>query len=251
MSDTVLHVHDLEVAYERQVVLHDIAFSVAAGESVALLGPNGAGKSTLFKAVLGLIPIQAGFVEVLGHAAADERRHIAYVPQHDQLDRRFPVTVEQVVLMGRYREIGWLRRPRPADRLAVTHALEAVDLASLAKRPFGDLSGGQRQRVLIARAIAQQARLLLLDEPFNGVDAVTQDLLIGVLNDLRGQGIAVVMATHDLSMAHLACGHACLLNRHVVHFGPIEGALSSEALAQTYGPNAVALAKGTAFVHAH
>ena len=251
MTEPALHVHNLSVAYDRQTVLRDVHVRVAIGDSVALLGPNGAGKSTLIKAVLGLIPAQSGYVEVLGRPAAEMRRHIAYVPQHDDLDRSFPITVEQVVLMGRFRQIGWCRRPGAADRAAARDALARVDLPNHARVSFGALSGGQRQRVLLARAIAQGARLLLLDEPFNGVDSVTQDLVIHVLGELRSSGAAIVMATHDLALAHLACGHACLLNRNLVCFGPIEGALNSKTLAEAYGPQAVALAEGTTFVHTH
>ena len=180
--------------------------------------------------------------------------------------------------MGRYRKVGWLRRPGKADRAAALDALDqiirvaeqaphalarlvddecvplALDQVGLADRgndTFGVLSGGQRQRVLIARAIAQEARLLLLDEPFNGVDSATQDVLIEVLGRLRANGTAVVMATHDISVAHLACGHACLLNRRQVAFGPLDEALTADALKSTYGQHSVVLAEGTALVTTH
>jgi manganese/iron transport system ATP-binding protein len=173
------------------------------------------------------------------------------VPQHDHLDPQFPITVQQVVLMGRYRTIGWFHRPKREDRDAARDALRQVGLADRAGDSFGSLSGGQRQRVLIARAIAQDAKLLLLDEPFNGVDSTTQDVLLEVLSSLRSAGAAVVMATHDLSVAHLACGHACVLNRHLVAFGPIDTTLGSDALVAAYGHQAVVLAEGTAMIHAH
>jgi manganese/iron transport system ATP-binding protein len=251
MSEPVLLVDQLTVAYDRQVVVHDMTMQVAAGESVALIGPNGAGKSTFIKAVLGLVPIHGGTIEILGHPSVDARRHVAYVPQHDHLDPQFPITVQQVVMMGRYRSIGWFRRPSRRDRDATIDALTRVGLAERANDSFGTLSGGQRQRVLIARAIAQDAKLLLLDEPFNGVDTTTQDVLLEVLTALRQAGAAVVMATHDLSVAHLACGHACVLNRHLVAFGPIGEALGSDALVQAYGKQTVVLAEGTAMIHAH
>src|SRR5205085_828188 len=157
MSETLLNVDHLTVAYDRQVVVHDMSMHVAAGESVALIGPNGAGKSTFIKAVLGLVPIHSGAVEILGHPSVDMRRYIAYVPQHDHLDPQFPITVQQVVMMGRYRAIGWIRRPKREDRIAAAAALQQVGLADRARDSFGTLSGGQRQRVLIARAIAQDA----------------------------------------------------------------------------------------------
>ena len=251
MSEPVLHVDQLTVAYDRQVVLHGMSIDVAGGGSVALIGPNGAGKSTFIKAVLGLVPIHGGTVEVLGRPSVESRRHVAYVPQHDHLDPQFPITVRQVVMMGRYRTIGWFRRPARADRDATREALARVGLSERAGDTFGTLSGGQRQRVLIARAIAQDAKLLLLDEPFNGVDTTTQDVLLDVLSSLRESGAAVVMATHDLSVAHLACDHACVLNRHVVAFGPIDAALDSDALVSAYGKQAVVLAEGTAMIHAH
>jgi manganese/iron transport system ATP-binding protein len=250
-STDALHVHDLSVAYDREVVLRDVHARLAPGDSVALIGPNGAGKSTFIKAILGLVPATSGWVEVLGTTPDKARAQVAYVPQTDQLDPEFPISVEQVVLMGRYRRIGWLRRPKAADREAARHALEEVGLTGRAGDRFGTLSGGQQQRVLLARAIAQEARLLLLDEPFNGVDATTQDVLLEVLRRLRSNGTAVVMATHDISVAHLACGHACLLNRGQVAFGPLEQALTAETLKRTYGEHAVVLAEGTTFLPAH
>jgi manganese/iron transport system ATP-binding protein len=246
-----LDVHDLRVAYDREDVLRDVHLRLAPGDSVALIGPNGAGKSTFIKAILGLVPVTAGRIEVLGTAPDKARARVAYVPQVDQLDPQFPVTVLQVALMGRYRRIGWVRRPNGADRAAARAALAEVGLSERADDHFGVLSGGQRQRVLIARAIAQEAQLLLLDEPFNGVDGVTQQVLIDVLGRLRAAGTAVVMATHDISVAHLACGHACLLNRRQVAFGPLDHALTADTLKATYGHHAVVLAEGTAFVTAH
>lgn len=246
-----LHVHDLTVSYDHEVVLHDVHVLVEPGDSVALIGPNGAGKSTFIKAILGLVPASSGYVEVLGTTPAKARPHIAYVPQTDHLDPHFPISVSQVALMGRYRKVGWLRRPGKADRAAALDALDQVGLADRGNDTFGVLSGGQRQRVLIARAIAQEARLLLLDEPFNGVDSATQDVLIEVLGRLRANGTAVVMATHDISVAHLACGHACLLNRRQVAFGPLDEALTADALKSTYGQHSVVLAEGTALVTTH
>jgi manganese/iron transport system ATP-binding protein len=230
------------VAYGRRAALDGVTGRVDPGSSVALIGPNGAGKSTLLKAILGLVPLQRGRIEVLGAEPGDARRRVAYVPQADALDPEFPVSALQVVLMGRYRDVGWLRRPGRADRRLAAEALDRVGLADRASDRFGTLSGGQRQRVLLARAIAQGSRLLLLDEPFNGVDAATQDLLLAVLAELRADGVAVVMSTHDLAVAHLACGEACLLNRHQIAFGPTEVTLTPGHLRAAYGANALALA---------
>jgi len=182
-----------------------------------------------------------GTVEVLGRPPAQARRDVAYVPQVDTLDAEFPVSVEQVVLMGRYRRVGWLRRPGRADRALAADALDAVGLADRRRERFGTLSGGQRQRVLLARALCQQPQLLLLDEPFNGVDAQSQDRLLDALAGLRSRGAAVVMSTHDLGLAHLACSEVCLLNRHQFGFGPTAQTLTRDRLRATYGGNALEL----------
>jgi len=239
---------DVGVAYGRERVLEGVTGRVERGDAIALIGPNGGGKTTLIKAILGLVPIVAGRVEVLGGTPAAARGRVAYVPQADTLDPEFPVTALDVVIMGRYRRVGWVRRPRRADREAAQRALDEVGLLSRAHDRFGLLSGGQRQRVLLARAIAQEAELLLLDEPFNGLDRTSTDLLLRVLAELRRQSVAVVMATHDLSVAHLACGRACLLNRRQLAFGAIDEALTPEALRETYGGSAVVLAGGSTIV---
>jgi manganese/iron transport system ATP-binding protein len=229
------------VAYGHVPVLEELHGTVHSGEAVALIGPNGAGKSTLIKAVLGLVPTVRGRIEVLGVTPAQARRDVAYVPQADTLDPDFPVSVEQVVMMGRYRKIGWLRRPSATDRALAAEALERVGLSDRAKNRFGTLSGGQRQRVLLARAIAAQPRLLLLDEPFNGVDAVSQHALLEAIALLKQQGAAVVVSTHDLAIAHLACDEVCLLNRHQFGFGPTDTVLTPERLRATYGGHALEL----------
>jgi manganese/iron transport system ATP-binding protein len=235
-------------AYGRDPVLEGVIGSVEPGSALALIGPNGAGKTTLIKAVLGLVPLTAGRIEVLGTSPEDARARVAYVPQADALDQQFPVSVLHVVLMGRYRRIGWLRRPGKRDRATALAALEEVGLAARARDRFGVLSGGQRQRVLLARAVAQEARLLLLDEPFNGVDATTTEALLAVLERLRADGVAVVMSTHDLAVAHLICDDACLLNHHQVAFGPIDDALRPDLLKATYGGSALLLEGGTTLV---
>lgn len=239
------------VAFGRSVALERIDLSLSPGGAVALIGPNGAGKSTLLKAMLGLVPLSSGSISVLGEQPALARHAVAYVPQADVLDPDFPVDVLQVVLMGRYRRLGWGRRPKPADRSAALDALGEVGLADHAAERFGTLSGGQRQRVLLARAVAQEPRVLLLDEPFNGLDAASTDVLVGVLNRLRATGAGVVMSTHDLAIAHLTCSDACLLNRHQLAYGPIAESLTPERLAATYGDRAVVLAAGTTFVNTH
>ncbi|HEY6746768.1 MAG TPA: ABC transporter ATP-binding protein [Mycobacteriales bacterium] len=234
-----LSLQHASIAYGRSTVVEDVDGEVRPGSAVALIGPNGAGKSTLIKAVLGLVPVVAGRITVLGRTPAQARRHVGYVPQADTLDADFPVTVAQVVLMGRYRMIGWARPPAARDRRIAAEALAAVGLSDRARERFGTLSGGQRQRVLLARAIAQQPRLLLLDEPFNGVDAVSQDALLQALARLRAEGAAVVVSTHDLALAHVACDEVCLLNKHQFGFGPTGTTLVPELLRATYGGQAL------------
>jgi manganese/iron transport system ATP-binding protein len=245
-----LHLDGVGVAYGTTSALENIDGTVAPGEAVALIGPNGAGKSTLIKAILGLVPLSSGRVTVLGRAPAAARRDVAYVPQADTLDPEFPISVGQVVLMGRYRRIGWLRRPGAADRQAARQALEQVGLADRARHRFGTLSGGQRQRVLLARAIAAEPRLLLLDEPFNGVDAVSEQALLAAIAALKEGGAAVVVSTHDLALAHLACEEVCLLNRRQYGFGPTQTTLTPERLRATYGGHALEL-RGDRVIVAH
>jgi manganese/iron transport system ATP-binding protein len=231
----------VSVGYNGTPVLSDVDGIVGPGEAVALIGPNGAGKSTLIKAVLGMVRVLSGSISVLGYGPHAARALMAYVPQADTLDAEFPVSAAQVVLMGRYRRVGWLRYPGRADRRAAAEALERVGLSDRARDRFGVLSGGQRQRVLLARAIAQQPRLLLLDEPFNGVDAVSREAILDAVRELKANGAAVVVSTHDLTIAHLACESACLLNGCQFAFGPVEHTLTSVLLRQTYGNRAVEL----------
>jgi manganese/iron transport system ATP-binding protein len=248
VSDVALRFEHASLAYGRATVVEDVDGIVHSGQAVALIGPNGAGKSTLLRSVLGLVDVVGGRVEVLGRAPAKARREVAYVPQVDTLDAQFPISVGQVVLMGRYRDVGWLRRPGAADRAIAAEALAQVGLADRSRDRFGTLSGGQRQRVLLARAIAQQPRLLLLDEPFNGVDAVSQQALLQALTALQEQGAAVVVSTHDLALAHLACDEVCLLNRHQVAFGPTEATLTPELLRAAYGGQALAVSGDDAVI---
>jgi manganese/iron transport system ATP-binding protein len=242
MSQPALVLEHVTAAYGRVPAVVDVHGTVQPGQSVALIGPNGAGKSTLIKAVLGLVPVVSGEIRVLGTTPERARPDVAYVPQADVLDADFPVSVLQVVLMGRYRRVGYLRRPGKADRRLAADALEQVGLADRAHERFGTLSGGQRQRVLLARAIAQQPLLFLLDEPFNGIDSVSEERLLGALAHQRAHGAAVVMSTHDLALAHLTCDEVCLLNRHQVAFGPTARTLSPERLTEAYGGRALQLA---------
>lgn len=232
-----LRIEDLSVSYRDVVALEQVTFEVPRGGACGLVGMNGSGKSTLFKAAVGLVRAETGSVRVLGGSADTARRTglVAYVPQIDDVDRDFPVSVGDVVLMGRYHRMGWRRRARPADRAAVASALERVGLADLADRQIGRLSGGQRQRILLARALAQEARLLLLDEPFTGLDVVSERAITAVLRDLVVQGCSIVISTHDLAMLPALCETSVLLHRRVLAQGPTATVLTPENLALTFG----------------
>lgn len=231
----VLRVENLTVAYDGRVALRSANFTIYGGERVAVVGPNGAGKSTLFKAIVGLLPSVSGRVEILGCEASPGYVSVGYVPQRDEVDLAFPVTVSDVVMMGRVRHIGWLRRPSRRDKEAVRRALEQVGLADMANRPLGELSGGQVQRAFIARALAQEAPLLLMDEPFAGVDAVSEEAILHLLDRLRERRVTVLLATHDLTQAAERFDRVLLLNGEVIADGPPAEVLCPVHLQRAYG----------------
>ncbi|MBG6212639.1 MAG: metal ABC transporter ATP-binding protein [Cryobacterium sp.] len=245
-----LRVTAASFAYGAQPALTGIDFAVLPGQAVALIGPNGSGKSTLLKGILGLITRTSGAVDVLGQWPAPAG-YIGYVPQTDQLDPHFPVSLEQVVMMGRYRSLGWWRRPATADRRAVAEALDTVGLGSRAKSRFGKLSGGQQQRGLLARAVASAPRLLLLDEPFNGLDQVNRDALIDTVKRLKQQGVAVLVSTHDLDLARAVCESVLLLNGAQVAFGPRDDVLTLANVQRAFGSVGVEMDEHTIVVPGH
>lgn len=200
-------------------VLREVDLSVATGEFVGLIGPNGAGKTTLLRAILGMVPLESGKVRIDGESSSRARARVGYVPQRHEFAWDFPITVEDTVMTGRVARIGWLRRPGVRDYEAVAEALERVQMDHLARRPVGELSGGQRQRVLVARALALRPRLLLLDEPFTGLDMPTQELLIELFAELAGEDKAVIMSTHDIVGALHECSRLCVVNRTVIADG--------------------------------
>ncbi|TVR23074.1 MAG: metal ABC transporter ATP-binding protein [Anaerolineaceae bacterium] len=215
--------------------IDDISFSVWRGERVAVIGPNGAGKSTLFKALAGIIPHQTGAISLHGEDCRTSHMLIGYVPQSDGVDLTFPVTVYDVVMMGRAREIGWFRWPRRADHLIVAEALERVGVWDLRNRQIGQLSGGQRQRVFIARALAQQTDVLLLDEPFSGVDVNAEHEIMNTLNSLQQGGITMLIATHDLHMASTQFDKLLAINQRMVGYGDSGEVFTPNVLQATYG----------------
>jgi ABC-type Mn2+/Zn2+ transport system ATPase subunit len=233
----VLEVRGLSAGYPHDPALQGVSFAVRAGERVGLLGPNGAGKSTLFKAIMGILPATAGEVRIHDSAEPSAATRVAYVPQFEEIDWKFPVSVYDVVMMGRTRQIGWLRWARRGDAhdRSVREALARVQMLKFADRQIGELSGGQKRRVFIARALAQQADILLLDEPFAGVDARAQATIHEVIAALCAEGVTVLLATHDLGTASSQFDKLILLNRRMIAFGTSAEVFRPDVLGQTFG----------------
>jgi ABC-type Mn2+/Zn2+ transport system ATPase subunit len=217
----------LTVRYGREVALEDVSVEIPAGSTVALLGPNGAGKTTFFRAAIGIVRPTSGSIELAS-------RRIAFVPQRLDIEPSFPVTVTDVVRMGRYGDLGWLRRFGERDRELVSTALAELGIEHLAQRRFGDLSGGERQRALLAQASAQDADLFLLDEPFAGLDAPTHGALQGLLGSWRDRGRTVLVATHDLESASRDFDLVLCLNRRLIAFGPPASTFTEEVISDTF-----------------
>lgn len=236
-SGDAVVVDSLSAGYPGVLALQDVQLTLQSGRITALLGANGSGKSTLFSALLGLVTPSAGSVRIFGQAPTQARKQnlISYVPQHEQIDMTFPITVEQVVMMGRYSYMGFTRRPRTADREAAERALAQVGLSELRTRGIGQLSGGQRKRVFVARALAQGAPLMLLDEPFAGVDRVSEELITKVLHGLRHQGVAILVSTHHLEGVPELADDVVLLHRTVLAAGSPTEVLTAEHLAKAFG----------------
>ncbi|OSM44405.1 metal ABC transporter ATP-binding protein [Nesterenkonia sp. PF2B19] len=236
-TTTAISVEGLSAGYPGVLALQEVNLTVRSGRICALVGANGSGKSTLFAALLGLRSPAQGRVRLFGRSphAARRRNLVSYVPQHDQVDPSFPVTVEQTVMMGRYGHLGFTRRPRAADREHVESALEQVGLAGLRSRTIGELSGGQRRRTFLARSIAQRAPLMLLDEPFAGVDRVSEELIVQVLHQLRDAGTTLLVSTHHLEGIPDLAEEVVLLHRTVLAAGPPGEVLTEERMADAFG----------------
>ncbi len=230
-----LELRDVTVAYDDKVALDDVTLDIAAGEFVGVVGPNGAGKSTLLNAILELVPLVRGEILVYGGSIREMRRQVSFMPQREVVDWTFPVTVEDVVLMGRGNRIGWLHAPTAHDRARVEWALNQVEMWDERGVPIGELSGGQQQRVFLARALAQDGTLLLLDEPMTGVDAPTQEMILNLLQEYRSQGRTVVMTTHDLGVARAFCSKLFFLHHKAIAYGTPEETFTTEVLEKTYG----------------
>ena len=230
-----LEIHDLTVAYHKRPVLWGVDVEVSAGQLVGVIGPNGAGKSTLIKAAMGLLPVSSGWVKVFGQPVKDNLRRVGYVPQRESVDWDFPVSVMDVVLMGRYGHLGLFKRPRKEDREVARECLEKVKMLPYADRQISNLSGGQQQRVFLARALAQKSDLYFMDEPFAGVDAATEAAIVTILQELKDQGKTLLVVHHDLPTAKTYFDSLLLLNMRVVAFGPTDEVFNFDLLQSTYG----------------
>jgi manganese/zinc/iron transport system ATP- binding protein len=233
--DLALHVEDLTVSYQGKPVLWDVDVDIPPGVMAAVVGPNGAGKSTLVKAVLDLVRPTAGHVRLFGAPYAAMRREVGYVPQRSAVDWDFPTTALDVVQMGRYGHLGWFRRPGRREREMALEALDRVGIADLAQRQISQLSGGQQQRVFLARALVQDARLYLLDEPMAGVDAPTERAVVELLQALRDAGRTLVVVHHDLQTVRDYFDWLIVLNVRVIDQGPVDRVYTAANLRRAYG----------------
>ncbi len=235
ISHPVLEVHDLTVSYEQHPVLWNVDLSLPAGKLIGILGPNGAGKSTLIKSIMGLITPTSGYIKIFDKALAEVRSRISYVPQRESVDWNFPASVLDVVVMGTYGKLGLFRRPGKKEIQIAQEALEQVGMTAFASRQIAELSGGQQQRVFIARALAQQADLYLMDEPFAGVDMATETAIFQLLQDMAAAGKTVLVVHHDIHSAMNFFDWVIMLNLHLVASGPKEQVMNEELLRKTYG----------------
>jgi ABC-type Mn2+/Zn2+ transport system ATPase subunit len=233
-SAPALELEGVRVRYDGTSALENVSMRVQRGDQVAVVGPNGAGKSTLFNVITGILKPQQGSVRISG-SGPNGHICVGYVPQRNRIDWRFPVNVSDVVMMGRVSKVGMMRRPGNDDHQRVRDALAQVEMLSFANRQIGELSGGQQQRVFLARALAQEAELLLLDEPLAGLDIPSQEAILRILAEMRASGITLLIATHDLNQAAEQFDQMLLLNRRVIAFGPPAQVLTTDNLARAYG----------------
>ena len=234
-TEPPLEVHDLTVAYHKKPVLWGVDLVVPPGKVVGIVGPNGAGKSTLIKAAMGLLPLSSGWVKIFGQPVEKNLVRVGYVPQRESVDWDFPVSVMDVVLMGRYGRLGLIRRPSKKDREVARECLDKVKMLPYANRQISNLSGGQQQRVFLARALAQESDLYFMDEPFAGVDAATETAIVTLLHELKDKGKTLLVVHHDLTTAKEYFDMLLLLNMRVVAFGPTEQVFTADLLQKTYG----------------
>ena len=232
---TALEVHNLTASYQRKPVLWEIDFKVPSGHLIGILGPNGSGKTTLLRSIMNLMEVDSGYVKIFGKDLNEVRSRLSYVPQRESVDWNFPASVREVVEMGRYRPSNLLRRLKKSDKQKVKAALEKVGMLAYADRQISELSGGQQQRVFIARSLAQEADIYLMDEPFVGVDAATEEAILKLLSNLRDEGKTVLIVHHDLQSAYQYFDWMILLNTRLVAVGPKEEVFNSTRLREAYG----------------
>ena len=243
VDNPAIEFHDLTVSYDKKPVLWNIDMTLPKGALIGIIGPNGAGKSTLIKAAMGLLPLGSGYVRIFDQDLDDVRKKVSYVPQRESVDWDFPTSVFDVVLMGRYAEMGIFRRPSKEDRALAMESLKKVGMEKYAKRQISQLSGGQQQRVFLARALAQEADLYFLDEPFAGVDAATESAVLEILQGLSQEGKTVVVVHHDLQSAAEFFDWIVLLNMRLIATGPIQKVFTRELLQEAYGGKLTILAE--------
>ncbi len=249
LNRPILALNNISMRFNNTLALHNISFELLKGERVAVIGPNGAGKSTLFNILAGVLSPTQGQVDVYGHTPHEDIG-IAYVPQRSQVDWKFPVSVVDVVMMGRIRQLGLFRRPHHNDWEIVQQALAVVGMTAFAKRQIGELSGGQQQRVFIARALAQEAHLMLMDEPLTGLDVKSQEGIFTILDTLRQRGVTIMVATHDLNLAAERFDRLMLLKQQIVGFGQASQVFTTELLSQAYSGSMrlINTSNGTMFI---
>ncbi len=235
VNEPLLEIHDLTVSYDQSPVLWNVDLSLPSGKLIGVLGPNGAGKSTLIKAVMGLVTPSGGYVKIFGSRLEEVRSRISYVPQRESVDWNFPASVLDVVMMGTYGKLGLFRRPGAKERQIALQSLEKVGMQSFINRQISELSGGQQQRVFIARALAQEADLYLMDEPFAGVDMATETAIFQLLQMMTAEGKTVVVVHHDIHSAMNYFDWIIMLNLHLVASGPKELVITEDLLRKTYG----------------
>lgn len=235
VDNPALEVHDLTVSYDRKPVLWSVDFSLPKGSLVGIMGPNGSGKSTLLKSIMGLVPTSSGYVKIFGQDLKNIRKRISYVPQRESVDWDFPASVADVVLMGRYGHLGLFRRPGKADREIAEECLVKVGMENFRNRQISQLSGGQQQRVFLARALAQQAELYFMDEPFVGVDAATERTIMDLLREMRDEGKTVIVVHHNIQNAGDYFDWLVLMNLRLVASGPTEDVFNTEYIQEAYG----------------
>lgn len=227
-------VEDLTISYDIKPVLWDVDLQIPKGALMAIVGPNGAGKSTLIKGMLGLVNVVTGYVTFFGKSYEDSKKQIAYVPQRGSVDWDFPTTVFDVVLMGRYGDVGWFKRPTKEDKEIALNCLERVGMSKYKSRQISELSGGQQQRVFLARALAQKADIYIMDEPFQGVDVVTEEAIVNIFKLLKSEGKTLIIVHHDLKTVPKYFDHVALINLEVIAQGKIEDVFTDENINQTY-----------------